>query len=196
MTRDHEPAQNLNELLDAVNQAAERDLVSVKHVLQEFGERSITPFILLISLLLISPISGIPGVPTVSAIIIVTLAAQALAGRDHIWMPDVILRRHLSGERLRDAVDWMRKPCAFLDRHSHARLRLLTSGPMRVLTLLVCILLPSSWPMLELLPMVTSIGAATIALLTFGLFTRDGLYVSAGYGMVGILIGVVFWVWP
>lgn len=178
--------QTLQDLLDGVKNAARDDKITVGDVIQEFGDRAITPFILVISLLLVSPISGVPGVPTVSAALIVTLSVQALFGRRRLWLPGWLLRRKLSAERVRNSVDWMRKPCAWVDRHSKKRLRFLTVGPMRWLTLIVCVLVPLTWPALELLPFFTSFGAGTIALFTLGLFTRDGLYVLAGYAAVGI----------
>ena len=49
------------------------------------------------------------------------------------------------------------------------------------------------WPFLELLPFVTSFGAGALALMTFGLFTRDGLYVLWGYIVTGGMTGAVLW---
>lgn len=177
--------KTLTALLDGVDHAALGDTVSISDILDEFGNRAVTPFILLIAVLLVSPLSGIPGVPTVSAVVMITLSLQALFGRRHLWLPQRLLRLTLPAGHVRRAVGWLRRPCAFVDRHSRARLRILTKGPMRWVTLLVCVLIPMSWPMLELLPFFTSFGAATIALLAFGLFTRDGIYVLAGYVLVG-----------
>ena len=190
------PPRTLSQLLDVVDRAAAAPRVSVRDLVQEFGERSITPFILLTALLLVSPLSGIPTVPTFGALIIVTLAAQALLGRPHVWLPDLVLRRAVSGKRLRSAIGWMRNPCAFLDRHAHKRLTWLTRGPMRVVNLALCLLIPLTWPPLELLPMVTSVSAATVALLAFGLFQRDGLFVLLGYAMLAAAGGLLFWLWP
>ncbi|SFE19373.1 Uncharacterized conserved protein [Sulfitobacter brevis] len=176
-TDDH----TLSHLLDGMEHAATAGSVSVRDIIAEFGDRSVTPFILMVSLLMVSPLSGIPGAPTISACIIILLSAQALYGRRSLWLPDFLLRREMSARRLKKAVQWMRKPCAFVDRHSHKRMRILTSGPMRWLTLAACIVIPLGWPMLEVLPMVTSLGALTVGLMAFGLFTRDGLYVLFGY---------------
>lgn len=180
-----DPDRTLTHLLDEVDHAARGDTVSINDILDEFGERAITPFILLVSILLVSPLSGIPGVPTLSAAIIVILSLQALFGRRRLWLPDRLKRYRISSVRVRKSVAWLRKPCSFLDRHSRARLRYLTQGPMRWLTLLVCVIIPLSWPLLELLPFFTSFCAGIIALLAFGLLTRDGIYVLAGYLIVG-----------
>ncbi|MBD3665008.1 exopolysaccharide biosynthesis protein [Sulfitobacter aestuariivivens] len=188
-------AQTLNHLLDGMDAAADGDVVSVEDVVEEFGDRSITPFILLVSVLMITPLSGIPGMPTISAAIIVLLSAQALLGRRRVWLPQVLLQRSMSARRLRWAVSWLRRPSTFFDRHAHKRLQILVKGPGRYLTLLMCALIPLGWPLLELVPLVTTFGASIVGLFAFGLFTRDGLYVLVGYMMICflILIGASVW---
>ncbi|OAN67851.1 exopolysaccharide synthesis protein [Sulfitobacter sp. EhC04] len=202
MIPDPEPADKddenhtLSRLLDGMDHAARRDTVSVQDVLTEFGDRTITPFILLIAVLLVSPISGIPGMPTIAASIIVIMSVQALSGRRRLWLPGFLLRRTIASDRLRKAVSWMRKPCAFLDRHSQQRLVFLTRGPMRWITLAACAVIPLGWPPLEVLPMVSSIGGGTVALLAYGLYTKDGVYVLLGYIMIALSAGAILSFWP
>lgn len=182
----------LTHLLDTVEEAAQGETVSVQDVLDHIGDRSIMPIVLAISLILVSPLSGIPGLSTVAAIIIVLVMGQALMRRDHLWLPQTLSKREIKAERLETAVNWLRKPSAWVDKHSHPRLRILTSGPLRWLTLGLCLVLPMVWPFLEFLPFVTSIGACALALMTFGLLTRDGVYVLCGYVMIGCLGGTVY----
>ena len=184
MSGEEDEDRSLTQLLDRMDHAARGERMSISDMLDEFGERAITPFILIVALLLVSPLSGIPGTPTVGAIVIVTLTVQALFGRRRLWLPSRLTRLELPAARVRQAVGWMRRPCAFLDRHSRERLQFLTTGPMRLLTLLVCVIVPLGWPLLELLPFVTSVGAGTVSLLAFGLLTRDGVDVLAGYVLV------------
>ncbi|MAY85276.1 MAG: exopolysaccharide biosynthesis protein exod [Pseudooceanicola sp.] len=196
-TADHQPTparlRGLTDLLDALRRATNGDKASVEDLLGALGERSFTPLLLAISVILISPVSGIPTVPTISAVIIVLIAVQGLMGRRHLWLPGFLLRRRVDARKLRRGFDWLQKPCAWVDRHSHARLRLLTRGPARTVAFLVCVLLPLTWPALELLPMVTSVGATALALLTFGLLTHDGLYALLGYCVIGTMGALVWW---
>jgi len=173
--------RTLGHLLDALDEAGNGRDVTVQDILDEIGERSILPVVLAISILLVSPLSGIPGVPTISAIILITLMAQAVAGRRHLWLPAFLRNRRVRTVRLQAATRWLRRPAAWFDRHSHPRMRVLTRNPWRRVTLLVCMVIPLIWPFLELLPMVTSFGAGAVALMTFGLLTRDGVYVLGGY---------------
>lgn len=174
----------LNGLLDKVENAAVGSVVSVRDVINEFGDRAVTPLILTIAVLLISPLSGIPGVPTASAFIVVTLAIQALFGQRRLWLPEFLLRREVKSKFALTAIDWLRKPCAFADRLAKPRLTWLTTGAMRWVTLSVCVIVPMFWPLLEFLPLMTTFGATIVALLAFGLFTRDGIYVLIGYAIV------------
>ncbi|MGJ8543822.1 MAG: exopolysaccharide biosynthesis protein [Sulfitobacter sp.] len=184
--------RTLTGLLDRLEHAGKGDCVSFDDVLDEFGDRAITPFILLISLVMISPISGIPGAPTISAMIIVLLAVQALSGRRRLWLPPFLLHREIAADRLTKALGWMRKPSAFVDRHTHPRLKFLSTGPLRAVALLACALIPLGWPFLEVLPFVSTFGALTVGLLVFGLFTRDGLYVLAGYALIAATLTAGF----
>ncbi len=194
MTDDDPPApSSLGDLLDALENAASGPHVSTRDILNQIGERSYTPIILAFAVLLVSPLSGIPGVPTLSAILMVMISVQGVIGRQQLWLPGFILRRRVNADRFRKAVSWLRKPGAWIDRHSHPRLRGLTTGPARGVAFLLCMIIPILWPALELLPMVTSIGAGAVALLAFGLLTHDGLYVLLGYLMAGGLAGILVW---
>ncbi|MEM6340940.1 MAG: exopolysaccharide biosynthesis protein [Pseudomonadota bacterium] len=182
------PHGTLTRLLDLMDEAATAPSVSVRDLLERIGEQSILPLVLAVSIIIVSPISGIPGVPTISALILLTLMMQVVLQRRHIWLPGFILRREINGPRLQKAITWLRKPGAWFDRHSKPRFLLLTAGPLRWLTLTICMAVPLAWPFLELLPMVTSFGAGAISLMAFGLLTRDGLYVLAGYIVVATMV--------
>lgn len=183
----------LTRLLDLVDQAAARDNVSVQDVLDRIGDRSFMPVVLVIALVLVSPLSGIPGFSSLSAIVVLLVMGQALLRRDHLWLPRVLRDRQVRSDRLHKAVTWLRKPAAWMDRHSRPRLLVLTSGPLRWLTLALCMVVPMSWPFLELIPFSTTIGASALALMTFGLLTRDGIYVLGGYGVIGCIIAAFAW---
>jgi len=180
-------------LLDSMDRAADHETVSIQDVLHEIGDRSITPLILVVALLLVSPLSGIPGVSTLAAVTIIILAVQAVSGKRSLWLPRFLLRREIAGQRLRSCVGYLRRPCAFIDGRCHPRLQFLTNGPMRFLTLLMVTIIPIGWPFMEIIPMMASIGAATVALLVFGLFTRDGLFVLLGYLCVAVTLGAGAW---
>ncbi|MEL7164500.1 MAG: exopolysaccharide biosynthesis protein [Pseudomonadota bacterium] len=185
--------ETLSHVIDQLARAGDGDRVSVQDILDATGDRSIMPVVLAIALILVSPLSGIPGLPTFSAIVILLVMVQAVLHRRHLWLPPMLRNRTVSRARFDRAIDRMRRPAAWIDRHSHPRLTILVVGPLRWLTLAMCMLVPMVWPFLELLPMVTSFGAGALALMSFGLLTRDGLYVFWGYVTITGMVAVAAW---
>nr|WP_255670607.1 exopolysaccharide biosynthesis protein [Cognatishimia sp. F0-27] len=169
--------------------------VRLDDLLHRVGGRSFAPVILLPALILVSPLSAIPGSPSIGALIIVTVTLQALLGRRHLWLPAVVMRRKISARRLDRALDWLSKPARWIDGHTRARWRALTVAPLNRVSHLSILTITVPWPLLEPLPMVTSIGAFAVSLFGIGLMLRDGVYVLAGFAFMAVLgIGLgAFW---
>lgn len=184
---------HLSSILDALDRAADREQVSIRQILQELGETSFAPLLLVPALLLVSPLSGIPGVPTLGAIVMSLIVVQSIAGRSHIWLPDVLLRRQMAGKRLGKSVDWLRKPALWIDRHTHRRMAWLTRWPLKLIPLLVALAVCAVLPLLEILPFVTSTGAVAISLFAVGILARDGLFVVFGLLFTGTLAGAALY---
>ena len=174
---------SLKDLLVAMRPEDGASHVSVKDVLTRIGEKSFAPAILVIGLILVSPVSGIPGTPTIGSLIVVLCAVQAILGRGHLWLPDLLMRRRVSAPRMRRGIDWLRRPADWLDRHTHDRYLFLSSPPFSQLSFGLIGMVALTWPFLELLPFVTSFGAGAVSLIAFGLMTRDGAYMIAGLGV-------------
>jgi hypothetical protein len=186
---------SLTSVLAALRRAAREDDLSVQDMLAEIGDRSFATALLVPALILVSPVSGIPGAPTLGAIVVILIVGQWIAGRDHLWLPGFVVRRRVSSVRFRAALAWFDGPAAFLDRHTVPRLTLLTTGPLALLPLLAVVVIAATWPLLELLPFVTTVGAFAVSLFAFGLMTRDGAYVVAGFaflaGLGALAAGIV-----
>ncbi|TNF20885.1 MAG: exopolysaccharide biosynthesis protein [Rhodobacteraceae bacterium] len=188
------PPRTLGEILQAIDpDPGEMRAVSVADVLGEIGERSFAPMVLVVSVLLVSPLSAIPGAPSIGGILVTLIASQWLAGRRHLWLPGVILRRAVSARRLSRAIGWLKPWAAWFDRNSKDRLTFLTLPPLTFVAKAMIVVIAATWPLLEILPMVTSVGALAVSLLAFGLMVRDGLWLAAGYATVGGSAALVFW---
>lgn len=179
--------ESLGELLQAMAPAPEDSHVSLGAVLGRFGDRSFAPAILVPALILVSPISGIPGTPTVGALVVVLIALQALIGRKFLRLPGFLMRRKIRAGQMVKALRWLARPAAWIDRHSLGRLHMLTAPPLSLIAYAVVLLIALSWPLLELLPFITSFGAGAVSLIALGLMTRDGAYLIAGYAVAGLL---------
>jgi hypothetical protein len=162
----HEPT-SMREVLGELDElASTHDEVCVADVLDDFGERSFGPFIMLPALLEITPIGGIPGLPTALALFIALIAIQLLVGRDHVWMPRFVQQRSVGSKKLHKSVRKLRGLANFLDHHSEGRLEGLTQGAA------IRLVAP-----LEFLPFASSVPMLAIAVLGLALTVRDGALV-------------------
>jgi len=174
-------------LLDAMRPQEGDTRVSVADILTRIGGRSFPAVILVPAVMLVSPISGIPGTPTIGALIVLLITAQVLIGRKSLWLPGILTRRSVAADKMSKAITWLSKPAGWMDRHSHGRLRILTTGPTRLIAYLATAVMAASWPLMELLPFVTSFSAGAVSMIMFGLMTRDGAYTLAGYVQAVVL---------
>lgn len=169
--------------------AAAKPRVCIGDVLDDFGERSFGVILLVAPLLELSPIGAIPGVPTFLAVVVALTAVQLLLGKDHVWMPQFVQSRSLSGRRLHKAVMKLRGIAHWLDEHSHGRLERLVDGVWLKAAAGIVIALACTVPPLELVPFASS--APMIAIAAFGLAitVRDGVLMLVALCLAGAAIG-------
>lgn len=163
---------------------------SLGDVVEAFGPASFLPLLLVPALLVVSPLSGIPLFSSICGLTIALIAGQMLARRDHVWLPGFLMRRRVKGERLHWAMVRLRRLADWLDGQTRGRLGLLVSPPFVIVPELTCVLCGLAMPFLELVPFSSSLLGATVTLITVGFLSRDGLFVLAGY----ILLGLAAWV--
>ena len=173
--------------------ALDGDDPTVADLIGGLGRSSFLVTILVIALVLITPVSGIPTLPTIGATIVVLAAGQWLVGRDSLWLPGRIARLTVPAARVQSGLVLLDRPAAFIDRIVKPRFRVMTQPPSSHLVVLTVILVAAPWPLLEILPLVTSTGALIVACLVFGLMVRDGLLVLIGYGLIAALGAVAAW---
>ncbi len=190
---DEPTLRSLGDILDKLQQSARNQSVSVGDILSEIGVRSFAPIILVPALILVSPLSGIFGLPTIGAAIILLITVQKLMGRPHIWVPGILRRREVPSDKLNKAVEWLRRPCAWVDRRTHARLSVLVGRPARIVSLLLICVICLVIPALEILPFVTSLFATAIVFLAIGLLARDGVFTLLGYIWIAASAVTIWW---
>lgn len=183
----------LDDLSEAVRsrQDAGEGRVSVGTILDGVRHRSYGPFLLVPAILELTPIGGIPGVPTAIALFLFLTAAQLLAGREHIWVPQFLEKRTVNEKKFEAAEQKLRPLARWLDRHTRERFRPLVRKPARKAAAIIVMLLCLTVPPLELIPFASSIPMATIALFGLALLVRDGLvmllaFIATGAAAVGM----------
>ena len=189
--------KKLSELVKRLGELGDgQDRVSIHDIREVLGARSFGPIIAVPALIEITPIGGVPGVPTLIAVVIILVSAQMLFGRDHLWLPDVLERKALSGSRVRNGMKWLDRPADWIDRLLRPRFNWFSGNFGLRIVALLCILLCITVPPLELLPFASTIPMCAIALMGLGLMVRDGLVIliaalGASLGLGGLLMSTV-----
>jgi hypothetical protein len=193
MSEDEDHPQNLQQLFDCIDQAAEENgRVSWSAIMDEVGRRSFGPLLLLGGLTVLAPIIGdLPGVPTLIGMVVLLIAVQLLLGRHNFWLPGFMLNRSVPKDKLHKALTCLKKPARFIDKLLSPRLAVLTRGPMVRVIAVVCLGIALAMPVMEIVPF--SANLAGIALTAFGLalIARDGLLALIALVFTGLMMGVV-----
>lgn len=188
---DQEDIPSLTGVLDKLGLAGDDEQVTIGQILDEIGDRSLAPILLVPAMITASPISGIPGVPTLTGLIVGLIVVQMLMGRDTLWVPQGLARRGVSKSTMDKAVAFLRRPVGWLDRLMKPRMSWLTARPWSYLALLIVLMIAVTTPVMELLPFAITIAAVAIGFFAAGLLMRDGLMILIGYAVVVLMIYIV-----
>jgi len=168
--------QNLGGLLrDIKALARDSEQLSIHNIRQTVGERSFGPFLTIPAIIEMSPIGGIPGLPSVIAIVISFFAIQILFGRKHLWLPDWLEKRKISGPKLKRGVEKIEPASRWIDKLVRPRLAWATKPPFLQGLAALSIALCATVPPLELIPFASTLPMAAVALIGLSLAGRDGM---------------------
>lgn len=187
-----ERTRALSEVLDQLESSAHGESIAVEEVIEKLGRKSFASLMLVFSLISTSPASAIPGITATVAAIVFILIVQMIIGRDCVWLPSFITRRHMSTTKLCKGISWLRKPVRFVERFLKARLTFLFHRPWYWLPLILILGLTLFMPFLEVIPTSGSIASAVIALFAAGLLTRDGAFVLASLILLAAVLVAVW----
>lgn len=174
----------LSEALDRLSEE-ERDQPTVEALLADLGGASFGFSLLGPALIVVSPLSGIPGLSSLCGITIAIVAAQMVFGRRVIWLPAFIRNRAISRERLGKAIGWLRPPLRWLDHVTRPRLEWLLRPPFVLPLQATSLLCGAAMPLLELVPLTSSLLGLAVSLFAVAIVTRDGLVALLGLGVIG-----------
>lgn len=167
---------NLQQLLDHIGRTARhRKRTSLDMVVRAVGRRSFAPLLLLAGIILFSPLSGIPGVPTIMALLVLLTAIQLLFGRKHFWMPQWLLHRSISRDRLLRILRWLQVPAQFIDRWLRPRLVPLVQQTGTYVIAIICVIIALALPVMEVVPFSATAAGLTLTAFGLALVAQDGL---------------------
>jgi hypothetical protein len=174
-------------VIERVEALAQAPTVTVREIVEGFGETSFVPALLVPALIVVSPLSGIPLLSTVCGTIIAIIAIQVIVPfRTHLWLPDVLMRRKIASARLVAGLRRIERPAAWIDARADRRLQFLVVPPLALLPQIVCVLCGAMMPFLELVPFSSSILATAVVFFCLSFLARDGLFALAGLLIAGL----------
>lgn len=178
-----EQTDDLENMLERIHDAAcEEDQISLGLVMEHVGRRSFGPLLLLSSIIVSAPIIGdIPGVPTLVALLVGLISIQLLFGHKYFWLPDTLLNRSLSQQKLRKSIGAMRKPARFIDRLLKPRLSQLTEGAAVKVIAAVALLISLAMPPMEVIPFSANLAGLALTAYGLALMAKDGLVAIIAY---------------
>ena len=169
-------------------------------MLEQIGEQGLLLFVVVLCIPFLFPV-GPPGISTAFGLVIL-LVGWGVARNRVPWLPDRLLDRPLSAASVRPVLVKGRDVCRRLERVVRPRWLQVTAGE-RVNVLHGSALVFAALVLMAPLPFVpfsNTLPGGAILLLALGMAERDGLLVTAGYGVLlfatlyvgGMLSGIVW----
>lgn len=171
----------LTEMLNRLELAQkENGEVSVDAMLEASGRRSFGPMLLVPGLLILSPLSGVPGVPTLAGVLVLLITVQLLAGRNSFWLPQWILRRSITYDKLVKGIAFLRPIAKVTDKFLRPRITWLTQSAGIYVVAAICLMVAIALPPLELVPFAATSAGVALTLFGLALIGHDGLVTLLG----------------
>jgi len=172
------------DLIARARESVEDGKTSLGTLVDNLGRLSHSALLLVPALVVATPLSGVPGVSGTGGIIIALVAAQALIGRRKLWFPQWLRRKKIDSDKLDNALAKLEKPAAWIDRQTQRRASFIFRGPGLGMLHVVCMLCGAAMPLLELVPMTSSILAVAVVFFAVAIVARDGLLALVGFGFI------------
>ncbi|MEQ8255473.1 MULTISPECIES: exopolysaccharide biosynthesis protein [Roseovarius] len=171
-------------IIDRLEDTTDRDQVTLRCMIEAFGKSSFTTAMCVPALLVASPLSGIPLFSSACGLLIASIAAQMLVGRDHLWLPAFVMNRSIGNGKMLAALRRLHRIGERIDAITRPRLRPLMTRPFRKLYQALCVLCGVLMVFLEIVPFSSSVlGMATIFFAT-AIIVRDGVLACLGVAIM------------
>jgi hypothetical protein len=186
MSEESDRPHPVQDVVERLSEIAAKDVLSLRELIEAFGTASFVPALMVPAILVVSPLSGIPFFSSVCGLTIALVAMQMLMARTHLWLPEVLMRRRISGVQLAGAMRRIRWLAGWIDRNSRDRLSALTAMPGVLLPRALAMLCGLMMPFLELVPFSSSILGMATLLFAVSFLARDGIFVIAGVAVMAV----------
>lgn len=154
----------------------EGDNLSLREMVEAFGERGFGAVILMLALMALFPWP--PGGKAVFSVPIILIAAEMALQRDKVWLPRWLLDLSVSRKSYRTAAEKILPRLRQIERLTRPRWPVLTGEVADLVIGLICILL--ALMMALPVPFGDALPGLTLALFGLGIIQRDGAFILAG----------------
>lgn len=180
MNAKESPPPHILNTLATAKWATHQDGLSLGRVIDAFGGRAYGSLLFVTGLAALSPLGAIPGASILCASIVVLLALQMSLRPRAPWIPKLLRRVEVSGDRARSAIEWIEPYVARTAALTRPRFNLLLDGvATHVVTGALLLLAASMYP-LAVVPLGVMPSAIGITAIGIGLVSRDGLFILVG----------------
>lgn len=188
MPQSSHPHAQVSDLLEALTRH-EGDTLTVRDILEQFGERAFGALMLVFAAPLVLPMP--PGLSAILGAPLVFITAQLAVGRSRLWLPRVLADRRFRTADFAGLVQRILPHLRKLEAHLRPRLTFLlgflAERAVGLVALILAIIVFLPVPFGNMLP------ALAIAVLGLGLVERDGLATLLGWLVaVASLLVLVF----
>ena len=155
----------------------ESDKLSLREMVEAFGERGFGAVILMLALMALVPWP--PGGKAVFSVPIILIAAELALQREKVWLPHWLLNLSVNRKSYRSAADKILPRLRRIERLTRPRWPVLTGEVADAVIGLICILL--ALMMALPVPFGDALPGLTLALFGLGIIQRDGAFILAGF---------------
>ncbi|SMY10280.1 Exopolysaccharide synthesis, ExoD [Flavimaricola marinus] len=172
--------QPISDVVHVLEEKTDEGNAQIGDVLSAFGSASFSSVLLAVAVMLVSPLSGVPLFSSVCGITIFLVASQGALGRKQLWLPERLLKVGIGSNKTKKAFEKLMQAAKWLDERTAARLPALVSPPASRVLFGICAIFGTLMPLLELVPLSSSLVGAAVSLIAAGLLARDGLIAAIG----------------
>lgn len=186
--------QDLASLIERVEQLTYiNGEVCLEDIVKVVGTRWFGPLLMIPGLVLVVPgVGDIPGVSVLMGLVVLLLSVQAIVDRSRVWLPRWLAQRNVSERKVLKAIRWVRKPAAFIDRHTRRRMTWAVKHSSIYVIGATCIGIAAMTPVLELIPGSGVLAGTAITNFGLALLAHDGLIaliaIACSLGVMGMLV--------
>lgn len=178
------------DIVGRLEEISDHDDLQLRDLVEAFGRASFVPALMVPAILVLSPLSGIPSFSTLCGACIALIALQMVWAKDHLWLPDWIMRRPVPGHKLAKGLHRLERFAAWIDARSHRRMQALVHGPGAKVVESLALLCGAVMPVMELVPFSSSILGAGVLFFCISFLARDGLWVLPGVLCMMVAISI------